>query len=102
MVDFEANPMKGTSFGIGGIGLVGEPITRSYSSKSMRSLDEISDMIEQITQRIKYYEDKYMDAKIIKDRDTMILSLRNFKALEGSRKSLRWVLKDSRANHPLF
>jgi hypothetical protein len=100
MVDFEAHPMRGTSFDIGDDDE--EPLTRSNSSESMRSLEEISNMIEQITQRMKFYQDKYMDAKKSNSRDTMISSLRNFKALEGSRKSLRWVLKDSRANHPLF
>jgi hypothetical protein len=100
MVDFEANPMKGTSFDIGDDDE--EPLTRSNSSKSMRSLGEISDMIEQITQRMKYYQDKYKDAKKSNSRGAMISSLRNYKALEGSRKSLRWVLRDGRAKHPLF
>ena len=55
---------------------------------------EIKDMIEQITQRMKYFERLYTQAKRKQDRNDMIIALRNFKALEGARQALRWTLKD--------
>ena len=51
---------------------------------------------------MKFYQGKYQKAKKSNDRPDMISSLRNFKALEGARQSLRWVLKDERVKHPLF
>lgn len=101
MDEFKANPMKGTSFDIiddddDEYGM------RLKGSKNMRDSVEINDMIEQITQRMKYYEGKYTKAKKTKDRSEMISVLRNFKALEGARQSLRWVLKDKSVKHPLF
>ncbi len=101
MDEFNANPMKGTSFDILDDN-DDEYSMRLKGSKNMRDSVEINDMIEQITQRMKLYEGKYTQAKKTKDRNEMISALRNFKALEGARQSLRWVLKDKSVKHPLF
>jgi len=98
---FKANPMKGTSFEISDEG-DDEYNLRMMGINETRDTDEINDMIEQITQRMKYYQGKYTKAKKTNDRGEMISSLRNFKALEGARQSLRWVLKDSSVKHPLY
>jgi len=102
MDEFNANPMKGTSFDISDDSGEGQYGRRLKGNNKIRDLIEINDMIEQITQRMKFYEGKYTQAKKSKDRTEMISSLRNFKALEGARQSLRWVLKDETVNHPLF
>lgn len=99
MEEFEANPMKGTSFDISE---GDEPDLKRKTSSKTRDAQEIQEMIEDITQRMKFYETSYKRAKKSNDRVEMISSLRNFKALEGARQSLRWVLKDSRVKHPLF
>tara|TARA_Y100000004_G_C8697605_1_gene320239 strand:- start:175 stop:474 length:300 start_codon:yes stop_codon:yes gene_type:complete len=99
MEEFEANPMKGTSFDISE---GDEPDLKRKVSSKTRDAQEIQDMIEDITQRMKFYETSYKRAKKSNDRVEMISSLRNFKALEGARQSLRWVLKDTRVKHPLF
>ena len=100
MDEFHANPMKGTSFNIGDEGDLFDNTKKG--SQKIRNTIEIQDMIEQITQRMKFYQGKYQKAKKSNDRPDMISSLRNFKALEGARQSLRWVLKDERVKHPLF
>jgi hypothetical protein len=94
MDSFEApNPMRGTSFMIDDD--EDERFQRRISrAKDIRPKDEIKDMIEQITQRMKYFESMYKRAKSRDDRNDMIIALRNFKALEGARQALRWTLKD--------
>ena len=94
MDSFDApNPMKGTSFMIDDD--EDERFQRRISrATDIREKDEIKDMIEQITQRMKYFERLYTQAKRKQDRNDMIIALRNFKALEGARQALRWTLKD--------
>ena len=102
MDEFNANPMKGTSFDISDDGGNDKYSRRLKGTNEIRDSYEINDMIEQITQRMKFHEGKYTQAKKTKDRNEMISALRNFKALEGARQSLRWVLKDKTVKHPLF
>lgn len=101
MDEFEAMPMRGTSFDIDD-----EEddafMMRIKGGSSVRRVSEIEDMIEQITQRMGYYETVYKRAKRAKNQNDMVIALRNFKALEGARQSLRWVLKDPLVDHPLF
>ena len=102
MVDehFEANPMKGTSFDFDDDDEVFR--NRFKNDGKMRSLETIKDMVEQLTQRLKYYETQYVKSKRENNRELMIISLRNYKAIEGARQSLKWVIRVKGVEHPLF
>ena len=89
MESFEANPMKGTSFDIDDENEI-DLSFRIGGDANRKSLDEIFDMIEQITQRLKFYENLYKRAK------------RNNKALEGARQGLRWSINDPDAEIVLY
>lgn len=101
MQSFEANPMKGTSFDIDDENEI-DLSFRIGGDGNRRSLDEIFDMIEQITQRLKFYENLYKRAKRNNNRNDMILALRNYKALEGARQGLRWSINDPDAEIVLY
>ena len=94
---FEAPRMRGTDFSIEGI--EDWPL-RTYEDE--RSRQEILEMIEQIRDRLEYYKLKYKEAKAAKDRSQMVLSIRNWKALEGAKQALRWALGEKGVDHPLY
>ena len=102
MVDdvYEANPMKGTSFDFDDDDEVFR--NRFKNDGKMRSLETIKDMIEQLTQRLKYYKTQYVKSKRENNRELMITSLRNYKAIEGARQALKWAIKERGVEHPLF
>ncbi len=101
MDKFEANPMRGTSFNIDDDN---DDITFSQfmKDKSIRPASEIEDMIQQVTQRMGEYKSLYEQGKKRRNRDAQIESLRNYKALEGVRQALRWVLMYPNVDQPLY
>lgn len=101
MDKFEANPMRGTSFNIDDDD---EDTTFSQfmRDKSIRPASEIEDMIQQVTQRMGEYRALYEQGKRNRNRDAQIESLRNYKALEGVRQALRWVLMYPDVDQPLY
>lgn len=101
MDKFEANPMRGTSFNIDDDD---EDTTFSQfmREKSIRPASEIENMIQQVTQRMGEYKMLYEQGKRNRNRDAQIESLRNYKALEGVRQALRWVLMYPDVDQPLY
>tara|TARA_S200002703_G_scaffold96949_1_gene83769 strand:+ start:10997 stop:11302 length:306 start_codon:yes stop_codon:yes gene_type:complete len=101
MDKFEANPMRGTSFNIDDDD---EDTTFSQfmRDKSIRPASEIEDMIQQVTKRMGEYKSLYEQGKRNRNRDAQIESLRNYKALEGVRQALRWVLIYPDVDQPLY
>ena len=101
MEEFEANPMRGTSFDIDD-DEEEDLYYRIRQQSDIKSKEEIYDMIEQITQRLKYYQNLYQRAKRKNDRTNMVVALRNYKALEGASQALRWALNDPLAEIVLY
>mgnify|MGYP003637469700 CR=1 FL=1 len=62
-----------------------------------RSWEEIEDMLDR-AERLQHSHYTKMQRGTKKKR---IEHMRNYKALQGVIKSLRWVLGDRRINHPL-
>lgn len=62
-----------------------------------RSWEEIEDMLER-AERLQHAHYTKIQTSSKKER---VKHMRNYKALEGVVKSLRWVLGDRRINHPL-
>mgnify|MGYP001197779768 FL=1 len=96
------NPMKGTSFDINDDEDDIETIDIYNRGIDLRPLNEIKQMIEDILQRMSYYERRYKQAKKSGDRGTQISALRNYKALEGARQALRWAIQEQGVEHPLY
>jgi hypothetical protein len=101
MDKFEANPMRGTSFNIDDDN-DDTTFSQFMKDKSLRPSSEIEDMIQQVTKRMGEYKMLYEQGKRIKNRDAQIESLRNYKALEGVRQALRWVLMYPNVDQPLY
>ena len=101
MDKFEANPMRGTSFNIDDDD-DDTTFAQFMRDKSLRPASEIEDMIQQVTQRMGEYRTLYEQGKRNRNRDAQIESLRNYKALEGVRQALRWVLMYPDVDQPLY
>ena len=98
MDEFEAREwMKGTSFSLGD-----DERTVIKEFPSMREKEEIEDMLEMARDRMEFYKKEYLKFKVKKDKAGQLSAVRNFKALEGLYFGLRWVLKDSEVDHPLY
>tara|TARA_R100000781_G_scaffold44327_1_gene30150 strand:- start:1352 stop:1585 length:234 start_codon:yes stop_codon:yes gene_type:complete len=63
-----------------------------------RSWEEIEDMLDRAERKQNLHYSKMQKTRNKKKR---IEHMRNYKALEGVVKSLRWVLGDKDVNHPL-
>lgn len=70
---------------------------RSYD----RSWDEIEDMLDLANQRAIEWRSWFEECKNNGDRDGMKEAARNYKALEGVVKTLKWVLGEKGVDHPL-
>ena len=65
-----------------------------------RTWVEIEKMLEDAERRMNEHEVKLMLYKT-KDRKRAMFHARNFKALQGVVKTLRWTLGDKNITHPL-
>ena len=70
---------------------------RSYD----RSWDEIEDMLDLANERAIEWRSWFEECKDKGDRDGMKEAARNYKALEGVVKTLKWVLGEKGVEHPL-
>jgi len=69
----------------------------SYS----RNWDEIESMLSDAERVKNMHYINYLEYKEYKDKDKTLYHLRNYKALEGVVKTLRWVLGDMNIRTPL-
>jgi hypothetical protein len=69
-----------------------------------RSWEEIETMLDKAERKMNYHRlnfYKYQDRKDSKGRKQAMYHARNYKALEGVCKTLRWTLGDIDVSHPL-
>jgi len=66
-----------------------------------RSWEEIEEMLELAEERAAEWRAWFEECKNDADRDGMKEAARNYKALEGVVKTLRWVLGEVGVDHPL-
>ena len=65
----------------------------------VRSEDELLDMLDKAERKMNYHY-TVMQTKLAQ-RSLKMYHMRNYKALEGVVKALRWVLGDKDVQHPL-
>jgi hypothetical protein len=70
---------------------------RSYD----RSWDEIEKMLEIAEERVFEWQDWFETCREQSDREGMKEAARNYKALQGVIKCLKWVLGEQGVDHPL-
>jgi len=70
---------------------------RSYN----RSWDEIEEMLSVAENRAIEWQNWFENCREDGDRDGMKEAARNYKALQGVVKCLKWVLGEEGVNHPL-
>ena len=70
---------------------------RSYD----RSWDEIEKMLEVAEERVFEWQDWFETCREQSDREGMKEAARNYKALQGVIKCLKWVLGEEGVDHPL-
>ena len=63
-----------------------------------RSWDDIHQMLDKAERKQNHHFSKMQERVSKKER---LMHMRNYKALEGVIKSLRWVLGDKDVQHPL-
>ena len=66
-----------------------------------RTWDEIELMLYRAERTRHDWHTKFIDARESQDRRDMKDAARNYKALEGVEKTLRWVLGEKDVDHPL-
>jgi len=71
---------------------------RSYD----RQWEEIEEMLELAQERADEWHEEYERCRDNGDREGMLKAARNFKALEGVVKTLKWVLGEQGVDHPLM
>tara|TARA_B100001778_G_scaffold334779_1_gene347769 strand:- start:3564 stop:3824 length:261 start_codon:yes stop_codon:yes gene_type:complete len=73
----------------------------SYS----RTWDEIEDMLDKAERKLNYHQIEMSKFAKLKGRNKphpkWVEHARNFKALQGVVKTLRWCLGDKKVSHPL-
>lgn len=73
------------------------PAKRTYN----RTWEEIEIMLERAEKKMKKWRDFFEECRERGDRDGMKDAARNFKALEGVIKTLKWTLGDMSVDTPL-
>jgi len=63
-----------------------------------RTWEEIEEMLDAAEKKCNYHRSEYSNGTTHKDK---IYHARNYKALQGVIKTLRWVLGDKKISHPL-
>jgi len=66
-----------------------------------RTWEEIENMLDQATEKMHQWKEWYETCKSEKDKDGMKEAARNYKALEGVVKTLKWTLGEVGVNDPL-
>ena len=66
-----------------------------------RTWTDIEKMLDLATERRQKWRESFEFAHTTGDRDLMREAARNYKALEGVEKTLKWVLGEEGINHPL-
>ena len=66
-----------------------------------RNWIEIEDMLDKAERKKNRWYTEFHLAKERGDRESMKEAVRNYKALEGVEKTLKWVLGDKDIQHPL-
>jgi hypothetical protein len=99
--------MKSKSVTIGGVRMMSDH-QDSEHFMGVRSESELLDMLDKAERKQNMHLTKmqtadpndrtFVDGKVIKSR---IYHMRNYKALEGVVKTLRWALGDMNVEHPL-
>jgi len=69
--------------------------------EALREAVEIREMLDDARARLRGWKDTYDLARATGDRSVMKEAARNFKALQGVEKTLRWVLGLEGVAHPL-
>ena len=67
----------------------------------LEDLEEIEEMLELAEERAAEWRTWFEECKNDSDREGMKEAARNYKALEGVVKTLRWVLGEVGVDHPL-
>ena len=73
------------------------PSKRTYN----RTWEEIEIMLDRAEKKMKKWRDFFEECRERGDRDGMKDAARNFKALEGVIKTLKWTLGDMSVDTPL-
>ena len=73
------------------------PAKRTYN----RTWEEIEIMLDRAEKKMKKWRDFFEECRERGDRDGMKDAARNFKALEGVIKTLKWTLGDMSVDTPL-
>ena len=73
------------------------PAKRTYN----RTWEEIEIMLDRAEKKMKKWRDFFEECRERGDRDGMKDAARNFKALEGVIKTLKWTLGDMSIDTPL-
>lgn len=63
-----------------------------------RSWEEVENMLDRAERKMNRH---YVEAHKVGEKAERLYHMRNYKALEGVVKTLRWVLGDIQINHPL-
>lgn len=66
-----------------------------------RSWSEIEDMLDRAERTMNHHHSKVLEYSAVGNRKKSLAHARNYKALQGVCKTLRWVLGDMSINHPL-
>ena len=73
------------------------PAKRTYN----RTWEEIENMLDRAEEKMRKWRDFFEECRERGDRDGMKDAARNFKALEGVIKTLKWTLGDMSVDTPL-
>jgi hypothetical protein len=66
-----------------------------------RNWIEIETMLDKAEKKKNKWNTEFQLARERGDRHSMLEAVRNYKALEGVEKTLKWVLGDKNIEHPL-
>ena len=83
------NPEKGNA--------LRQSMPRTYD----KTWEEIEDMLDQASERMQQWKAWYENCKEERDVEGQKEAARNYKALQGVHKTLRWVLGEQGVENPL-
>ena len=66
-----------------------------------RTWAEIERMLDAAERKMNFHHTKYLEYQESGDRKKTVFHARNYKALQGVVKTLRWTLGDKEVSHPL-
>ena len=80
---------------------IGQKITQHFSKALAHTLYEIETMLEIAEERVHEWQDWFETCREEGDREGMKEAARNYKALQGVVKCLKWVLGEEGIPNPL-